>query len=66
METTTAGVVAAWTAVITFIPKLIACVAILLIGYFVAKFVGDLVNKLLERMRSDKAIPCSPRTATSA
>jgi hypothetical protein len=56
MASTTAGIVAAWTAVITFVPKLIACLAILLIGYFVAKFVGDLVNKLLEKIGFDRAI----------
>ena len=56
METTTAGIIAAWTAVITFVPRLIACLAILLIGYFVAKFCGNLVDKLLDKMRFDQIV----------
>jgi hypothetical protein len=55
-STATAGIVAAWTAVITFVPKLIAALVIFAIGYFVAKFVGDLVAKLLHKVRFDHAV----------
>jgi hypothetical protein len=52
----TAGIVAAWAAVITFVPKLVAFLAILLIGYFIAGWVAKMVDKLLDRMGFDRVI----------
>ncbi|MGI8603529.1 MAG: mechanosensitive ion channel family protein [Verrucomicrobiales bacterium] len=49
----TSGFEAAWVNVMTFLPKLAAFLVILLIGYFVAKVVCRLVDKLLERVRFD-------------
>jgi hypothetical protein len=56
MDNWTAGIVAAWTAVIVFVPKLVACLLIFCIGYFVAKFVGNLVDKLLKRVGFDRIV----------
>ncbi|THV41837.1 mechanosensitive ion channel family protein [Glycomyces buryatensis] len=40
--------------VIAFIPRAIAFLAILVIGWFVAKWIGKLVGKLLHKIRLDK------------
>jgi hypothetical protein len=52
----TGGVAAAWTAVITFVPRLIAALVIFAIGYFIAKAVRTLIDKGLERVGFDRAI----------
>jgi hypothetical protein len=44
------GVTAALTNVMVFIPRLLACLAILLIGFMVAKAVSKLVDKLLHKV----------------
>jgi hypothetical protein len=49
-----AGLNAAWERVITFAPKLLGFLAILIIGYFVAKLVAKVVDGLLERVGFDR------------
>jgi hypothetical protein len=44
----------AWAAVATFIPKLIAFLVILIAGYFVAKAIAGLLDRLLERVGFDR------------
>ena len=43
-------------SVALFVPKLVAFLAILVIGYFVAKLVGKAVDKVLERVGFDRAV----------
>ncbi|GGM72922.1 hypothetical protein GCM10011609_05940 [Lentzea pudingi] len=50
------GLTDAWRAVATFVPKLAAFLLILLIGWFVAKAVAKLVDKVLERVGFDKLV----------
>lgn len=45
-----------WRSVLLFIPKAIAFVAILVIGWIVAQFVLKIVNKVLERVGFDRAV----------
>jgi hypothetical protein len=42
--------------VVTFVPKFIAFIAILVIGYFVAKALAKVVDKVLERVGFDRAV----------
>jgi hypothetical protein len=56
MNQFTAGVVAAWAAVLTFVPRLLAFLAILLIGYMVARAVAKLVDSVLKRLRFDNLV----------
>jgi Conserved TM helix len=46
----------AWASVATFIPKLIAFLLILAIGYFVAKLISKVIDKVLERIGFDRAV----------
>ncbi|SDO40582.1 mechanosensitive ion channel family protein [Lentzea jiangxiensis] len=50
------GLTDAWRAVATFVPKLAAFLLILLIGWFVAKAVSKLVDKVLERVGFDRLV----------
>ncbi|WP_086668001.1 mechanosensitive ion channel family protein [Lentzea kentuckyensis] len=50
------GLTDAWRAVATFVPKLAAFLLILLVGWFVAKAVAKLVDKVLERVRFDRLV----------
>ncbi|MFD9706157.1 hypothetical protein [Lentzea sp. NPDC059081] len=50
------GLTDAWRAVATFVPKLAAFLLILLIGWFIAKAVAKLVDKLLERVGFDRLV----------
>jgi Conserved TM helix len=50
------GVEDAWSDVASFVPKLIGCLVILIIGYFVAKLIAKAVNGLLERVGFDAAV----------
>ena len=45
-----------WESVLLFVPKLLGFLAILIIGYFVAKIIAGLVNKILERVGFDRAV----------
>jgi Conserved TM helix len=51
-----AGIESAWSNVATFVPKLLAALVILLIGYIVAKAVASILNKLLERVGFDRVV----------
>ncbi|MBY8874896.1 hypothetical protein K7640_24000 [Micromonospora sp. PLK6-60] len=46
----------AFRAVMLFLPKALAFVAILVVGWFVAKAVRKIVDKLLERIHFDRAV----------
>ena len=45
-----------FTTFATFVPKLIGALLILVIGYFIAKIVAKLVDKVLERVGFDNAV----------
>lgn len=47
---------AALTNVVTFVPKLLAFLAILIIGVLIAKAIAKVVSKLLERVGFDRAV----------
>lgn len=46
----------AWSAIATFVPKLVIFLAILVIGWIIAKVVAKVVNKALERVGFDRAV----------
>lgn len=50
------GLERAWTNIATFVPNLVAFLLILAIGYFVAKAIGKVVDKVLERVGFDHAV----------
>jgi hypothetical protein len=48
------GVQSAWTRIAVFVPKFVAFLLILLIGYLVAKLLAKIVNGVLERIGFDR------------
>ena len=56
MEQFQDGLGDAWASVATFLPKLFGFFLILVIGYFVAKAVSKVLDKVLERVGFDKAV----------
>jgi hypothetical protein len=46
----------AWTATAEFLPRLLGFLLILVIGYFVAKAIGKVVDRVLERVGFDRAV----------
>jgi hypothetical protein len=44
----------AWAAIAAFLPKLVAFIAILVIGYFIAKAIEKLLDKVLDRVGFDR------------
>ena len=44
----------AWAAIATFIPKLIAFLLILIVGYFIAKAIAKILDGILERVGFDR------------
>ena len=50
------GISDAWARIAEFVPKFIGFLAILIIGYFVAKAIGKIVDKVLERVGFDRAV----------
>ena len=46
----------AWSSVATFVPKFVAFLAILIIGWIIAKFIGKGVEALLRRVGFDRAV----------
>jgi Conserved TM helix len=50
------GVSNAWDNVITFVPKLLAALVVLLVGYLVAKAIAGVLNKVLGRVGFDRAV----------
>ncbi|MCW6010728.1 hypothetical protein K1W54_40190 [Micromonospora sp. CPCC 205371] len=45
-----------WRSVLLFVPKAIAFIAILVVGWIIARFVLKLVDKILERIGFDRAV----------
>jgi hypothetical protein len=54
MEQFRDGLGDAWAAVATFLPKLVAFLLILLIGYFIAKLITRILDRVLERVGFDR------------
>jgi hypothetical protein len=50
------GITNAWNNFITFVPKLLGFLIILVIGYFIAKAVEKVLDKLLERIGFDRVV----------
>ena len=45
-----------WRSVALFVPKFVAFLLVLLIGWFIARAIGKVVDKVLERVGFDKAV----------
>jgi signal transduction histidine kinase len=56
MEEFKSGLGDAWASIATFVPKLIAFLLILVIGYFIAKAIAKVLDGLLERVGFDRAV----------
>ena len=56
MEEFKAGLGDAWSNIATFLPKLVAFLLILIIGYFIAKVVARIISSVLERVGFDRAV----------
>jgi len=52
----TAGASVAWANIITFVPKFLVFLAIVLGGYFLSKFLARLFDRLLERLKFDNLV----------
>jgi hypothetical protein len=52
----TQGLNSAWSNVATFIPKLIVCIIILVVGYFIAKAIAKILTKILQRVGFDDLV----------
>ena len=50
------GIEDAWANVATFVPKLLAFLLILIVGWFVAKAIGKILASVLDRVGFDKAV----------
>ena len=50
------GAQVAWTNTLTFLPKLALFLVILVAGYFISKWIGKLVNNVLERVGFDRLV----------
>jgi uncharacterized membrane protein len=50
------GFTDAFNSLITFLPKLLAFLVILIVGYFIAKAIGKIIDKVLERFGFDRAV----------
>ncbi len=50
------GLTDAWRAIATFVPRFLAFLVILIIGWIVAKLVAKAVDKILERVGFDRAV----------
>ena len=48
------GLTEAWECIATFVPKRLGFLAILIIGYLIAKLVAKVVDRLLERIGFDR------------
>lgn len=46
----------AWHNIVTFLPKFVAFIVILVVGWFVAKLIGKAVDAVLERLHFDRAV----------
>ena len=52
----TTGLEDAWSEVATFVPRFLAFLAILVVGWFIARLVARVVDGLLERVGFDRAV----------
>jgi hypothetical protein len=50
------GIQDAWSSVAAFVPKLVAALLILLVGYVIAKLIARILNTILERVGFDQAV----------
>jgi hypothetical protein len=50
------GLESAWEAILTFVPKLLGFLLIIGIGYFVAKAIEKVLDRILERVGFDRAV----------
>ena len=50
------GISNAWSTIATFVPKLLAFLVILFIGWVIAKALGKVVDKVLERVGFDRVV----------
>ncbi|WP_085996072.1 mechanosensitive ion channel family protein [Nonomuraea coxensis] len=50
------GLTDAWRSIATFVPRLVAFLVILIIGYLIAKALEKVVDKILERVGFDRAV----------
>jgi MFS family permease len=50
------GLAAAWDSVLYFTPKLLAFLLILVVGYFVARALGKVLDRILDRLGFDKMV----------
>ncbi|TMR22011.1 hypothetical protein ETD85_50180 [Nonomuraea zeae] len=50
------GITDAWRQIATFVPKLVAFLVVLVIGWIVAKALAKIVDKVLERVGFDRAV----------
>ncbi|MFT5657345.1 MAG: hypothetical protein ACI9KN_000618 [Gammaproteobacteria bacterium] len=53
-ESVTAALTTLYSKLAAFIPNLIAAIIVLVAGYFIAKFIGFLLSKILEKLGVDK------------
>ena len=56
MEQFREGLGDAWASIATFLPKLVAFLLILIVGYFIAKAIAKVVDGILERVGFDRAV----------
>ena len=50
------GLTSAWSNIATFVPKLVAFLVIVVIGYFVARIVSTILAKVLQRVGFDRLV----------
>jgi hypothetical protein len=50
------GLEDAWSRVATFVPKLAAALVVLIVGYFIAKLISRVTNRILARVGFDRAV----------
>lgn len=53
-DTVLAPMMGLWTKVAEFMPNIVAALLLLIVGYFVAKLIGTVVRKLLEKLGLDR------------
>lgn len=55
-DTIVSGASAMWSNTLAFLPKLGLFLIILIVGYFIAKAIGKVVDKVLERVGFDRLV----------
>jgi hypothetical protein len=55
-STISAGLATAWTLFMAFLPKLLLCAVILIVGYFVARLAERVLDAILERVGFDRLV----------